>query len=59
MRPDYPFATLPDDWVEVTLQLFDHGGFGPTKAQKDVGEVVVGEELRMNVKKSVSTADFS
>jgi hypothetical protein len=49
MKPDYPFAKLPKDWVEVTL----HGGLGPTKAQEDVGEVVVGQELRMNVKKGV------
>jgi hypothetical protein len=48
MRPDYPFAKLSEDWVEV-----EHGGLGPTKAQKDVGEVVVGQELRMNVKKGV------
>jgi hypothetical protein len=53
MRPDYPFAKLSEDWVEVTLQSFEHGGLGPTKAQKVVGEVVVGQELRMNVKKGV------
>jgi hypothetical protein len=37
----------------VTLQSFEHGGLGPTKAQKDVGKLVVGQELRMNVKKCV------
>jgi hypothetical protein len=50
---DYPFAKLSEDWVEVTLQSFEHGGPGLTKAQKDVGEIVVGQELRMNVKKGV------
>jgi hypothetical protein len=24
--PDYPFAKLLEDWVEVTLQSFEHGG---------------------------------
>jgi hypothetical protein len=28
MRPDYPFAKFPEDWVEVTLQSFEHGGHG-------------------------------
>jgi hypothetical protein len=37
----------------VTLQSFENGGLGPTKAQNDVGKVVVGQELRMNVKKGV------
>jgi hypothetical protein len=37
----------------VTLQSFQHVGLGPTEAQKGAEKVVVGQELRMNVKKDV------
>jgi hypothetical protein len=43
IRPDYPFAKLPEDWIQVTLQSFEYGQLGATKAQKDVGEVMVGQ----------------